>query len=447
MSRMNASVLCLFLVIAGGTTLVSATAPASTKNTAKVTVPTTAQSGTTVPNTTHSLPTTAPKTTHSQPTAAAKTTHSRPTTVPKTTHSHPTTVTKTTHSHPTTAPNTTHSQPTTAPKTTHSRPTTAPKTTQSHPTTVPTTTPHVPETTAHHTPGNATTSSTHTTAAAGNTTSNATGSTVGTTTPASTNPTVPRPEYVIPSYQCKNGSKVCMLLVFNATLKIKYDTTNGKSGEATLPIGGKINGKEAEWNTTSSCEDVVPRIFRVRAQYPVPDSNAIGIVSMDFQFGIFGTPPYSLVTLIMGDWTYTEPFFPRDSVNYGKRAFGAVQVEMGTMGKTFGCQTLNLTQGPLTIILDHVMLQPFADFANGTFGDVEECKTNPTTMEPTTATASPHPPSKPSPSNGGMIAGIVIGVLAFVVLIIGIAVFVVRKRRMKEAAYGHLDEEHKDYVH
>ncbi|XP_038051047.1 mucin-3A-like [Patiria miniata] len=426
---MNSSVLCLFLLVAGATTLALATTPAHTtgnKATTKATVHTTTER---------------PKTTHSQPTTARKTTHSQPTTALKTTHSHPTPAPKTTHSQPTTAPKTTHSHPTTAPKTTHTRPTTAQKTT------------------ANHTPGKTTKTPTHTTAASANTTSNATGSTVGPKTPELT--TVPGPENVIPTYQLKNGSEVCMLFVFNATLTIKYETTNNQTGVATIPIGGNINGTDTEWTLNSICRGDAFRYFQLSAGYAVPNSIATGYASLGFKFDmIHPDKPFYSLWILNATWSYFEPFFPRDVKNYGKEVWAAnASVYAGTMGKTFGCQTLKvkLTSNPkldVSIILDHVMLQPYADHANGTFGDVEECtKPNPTTMEPTTAnatmatTAFPHPPTKPSPNNGGMIAGIVIGVLAFVVLIIGIAVFVVRKRRMKEAAYGHLDEEHKDYVH
>ncbi|XP_038051043.1 mucin-3A-like isoform X2 [Patiria miniata] len=417
----------------------------ATTPTPKATVHTTAERPTTVSKTTHSRPTTAPKTTHSHPTTAPKTTHSNPTTAPKTTHSQPTTAPKTTHSRITTAPKTTHSQPTTVPKTTHSRPTTAPKTT------------------AFHTPGNTTGTPTHTTAVAANTTSNATGSTVGTTAPAGT--TLPRPENVIPSYQFKNGSEVMMLFVLNATLKIRYNTTNNETGEAVIPIGGKINGTEFEWSTNSSSwsADGTLRDLMIVTHFNVPDSNSSsGVMGLwlDFQriFPWPNVPKYPLYNCsVFPLWTYSEPLFPRDVMNYGKQDTAELfDVYTSRRGKTYSCSNWTLTAGPVTIIMDHVKLQPYANFANGTFGNgVDDCMGNPTTMEPTTmkpATANATMtttafPTKPSPNNGGMIAGIVIGVLAFIAIIVGIAVFVIRKRRMKEAPYGHLDEEHKDYVH
>ncbi|XP_038051046.1 uncharacterized protein LOC119724180 isoform X2 [Patiria miniata] len=379
---MNASVVFLFLVVAGGATLTLSTT---------TTGPTTQRSTTTAQKTTHSLPTTAPKTTHSQPT---------------------------------TAPKTTHSQPTTAPKTTHTQPTTSPKTTARHTSEKPTETPA------------------DTTAADANTTSNATGSTVGATTPAST--TRPGPEKVIPSYQFENGSEVMMLFVLNATLKVRYNTTNNETGEVTIPFGGKINATGVEWTTNGSgwSPNDVLRDFRIVTYFDVPDSNSTrGFLGLwlDFQRSFPGpnVPKYPLYNLsVTALWGYYEPIFPGDVVDYGKDGSAGVQnLYTGTIGKAYRCANWTITKGPATIIMDHVMLQPFADYANGTFGDVEDCMESPTTM------TTPHPPTKPSPNNAGMIAGIVIGVLAFVVLILGIAVYVVRKRRVKEVSYGSLESE------
>ena len=50
-------------------------------------------------------------------------------------------------------------------------------------------------------------------------------------------------------------------------------------------------------------------------------------------------------------------------------------VYRGTVGKTFGCRRMTFSKGQLMLILGHMMFQPYADLANGTFGDGKKTET------------------------------------------------------------------------
>ncbi|XP_022088179.1 lysosome-associated membrane glycoprotein 3-like [Acanthaster planci] len=451
---MNVSFFCLFLAMAGAVTLASGATMQPPKKTTVVShtsVPKTTGPHSIAPKTTSHHTTAAPKTTAHHTTSAPKTTSHHTTAAPKTTSHHTTAAPKTTAHHTTAAPKTTSHHTTAAPKTTAHHTTAAPKTTAHHSTAAPKTTARrstaLPGTTSQHTPGNITESPINPTGAPGNTTSNGTGSTFATTEAAAT--TISEQRKVIPSYLVRNGTDVCMLFVLNATLIIQYNTTDNKRGEAIIHVGGDFNATGAEWTANGSfCRYEVQRFLSIKTQYDVPGSNASGSVALTSQFVITSLDEvyYELGLLSVG-WKYYEPFFPRNVVDYGKEAIGVFpNVYEGTVGKTFGCQTMRFSRGPVTLILDHMMFQPYADFANGTFGDVEHCKEKPTTANPSTEAPTDHPPTKPSPNNGGKIAGIVIGVLAAVVIIIGVAVYVVRRRRLKGISYGNLESD-KDYVH
>ncbi|XP_022094121.1 lysosome-associated membrane glycoprotein 2-like [Acanthaster planci] len=263
-------------------------------------------------------------------------------------------------------------------------------------------------------------------------TNHTTGSTKGPTTPTAEPTPTPEPT---PRYSVNNSAgEPCMLLNFNATMKVKYETKNQGLLEADIPI----------MNTTffeGFCEaDEKVRNFTL--YYPNKDFSCAQLVLFFNESG--ASTYYNRQGISV---RYIEPCFQSNAVKYNELKEGHYPPSyVGTIGKSFKCDSVACysKKGHFTVMLYDILIQPFAQKSKdkGHFGEVETCpETVPTTGHPkSTPGGSVHPPpSKASPSNAGMIAGIVIGVLVAVAIIVGVAVYVVRKRRlMKNISYGNL---------
>ncbi|XP_022088132.1 mucin-2-like isoform X2 [Acanthaster planci] len=260
-----------------------------------------------------------------------------------------------------------------------------------------------------------------------------TGNTTGNTTgPTNITITTVAPAPVVPRFQVNNSDgETCMLLNFNAMMMVNYTTKDKGVQTATIPI---MNATSYE----GFCNSTMPRTFTL--YYPDNDSFC---ASLTLLFNATSNATYYNAEAI--SVRYVEPCFPSNASKYN----GTDQIKYspsynGTIGKSFQCQKISPVSKnrSFALVLDDVFLQPFAERSAdpGRFGEVESCRDVPSTPKPTATSGPSHPPTKPSPSHAGEIAGIVLGLLA-AVLIVGFVVYMVRKRRYKPISYGNLDEE------
>ncbi|XP_038052740.1 uncharacterized protein LOC119725407 [Patiria miniata] len=254
-----------------------------------------------------------------------------------------------------------------------------------------------------------------------------TGSTKAPETPLKAVTTVtpePSPRFVVNN----SDGEPCMLLNFDATMKVKYETTDGGWLESTLPMT----------NTSSfegSCANNSLRSFTL--YYPSEDTFC-AILTLFFNV-TSNTTYYNRNGLSV---RYIEPCVQQNAKKYNTIDNGYFPYHSydGTIGKSFRCESILNKAKYFNVTLDNILIQPFAQKSEdkGHFGEVETCK-EPVLTTKNPIVTSPHPTAKPSPNKAGMIAGIVIGVLVAVAIVIGIAVYVVRKRRMaKNVSYGNL---------
>ncbi|XP_038075959.1 uncharacterized protein LOC119743620 [Patiria miniata] len=262
------------------------------------------------------------------------------------------------------------------------------------------------------------------TAAAGNTSgSTASGSTASRSTDGVTATQGP----VIPRFQVKTSAgDVCMLLVFNATIKLSYLTTDFDRRYNTLPVTDAADYE-------GSCEGDGPRNFTL--WYPSKDRYC---VSWTLSFPEATDTTYFNNNTVI--FHYIGSCFEPDAGFYNKTRTANTwdPTYEGTIGKTYKCDSLRVPGASTSqFIMENVMFQPFADKSSdkGHFGEVETCPE--VTAPPPTTTKKPFP-TLPSPFDTNWIIGIVIGCLGVIISVIVLVAAIMTKRKRSRVPYANI---------
>ncbi|XP_022088071.1 uncharacterized protein LOC110977868 [Acanthaster planci] len=310
----------------------------------------------------------------------------------------------------------------------------------------------------------ATTAGTASTTSPAVTTANLT-TTVALTTSAPPTTTLGLPASVnqselIPTYQINDmDGHVCILAMFTATLKIKYDKTDGESAEAVIPFPESLEAY-------GECERYSMDHREFFFAYP---NNSSYTLRLRFSFSIYKInqkPVGLLFPELEVVWTYAAPFFPDNAERLGRedgRIFTSFVSEMYGYSAAFKCDILTLSDATITLTLENMLVQPYADFGGFGYGDVcnptspsvrpvfptttqplqtTEILPNATTLEATSNLStttwqptSPVPVSAPT-DHTGLIVGTVVGAVLAALVVAGAVCLIVRRRRPKQIPYG-----------
>ncbi|XP_022088069.1 uncharacterized protein LOC110977867 isoform X2 [Acanthaster planci] len=264
---------------------------------------------------------------------------------------------------------------------------------------------------------------------------------------------------LIPTYQINDtDGHVCILAMFTATLKIKFDKTDGESAEAVIPFPESLQAY-------GKCERYSMDHREFFFAYP---DNSSYTLRLRFSFSIYKInqkPVGLLFPELEVVWTYAAPFFPDNAERLGQqdgRIFTSFVSEMYGYSAAFKCDILTLSDATITLTLENMLVQPYADFGGFGYEDVCDPTTPsvrpvfPTTTQPlqtteilpnaTTSEATSNlsvttwRPTSPFPVGGptdhtGLIIGTVVGTILAALAATGAMCLIIRRRRPNKIPY------------
>ncbi|XP_033637545.1 cell wall protein DAN4-like [Asterias rubens] len=291
--------------------------------------------------------------------------------------------------------------------------TTGPTTTEPATTTGHTTTGHT--TTGHTTTGPTTTTGTTTTGpvttAAPVTTANTT--TANTTiAPTTTQPittgsptTVVPPPTTVGNWTLKNKKgKNCMRMSFAAQMNVSYTKVDGTAGTVIM----NLSPREAV--VTSTCKSGKPS--RDLDVYPFATD-----YDWSFSLSFEKTSGGYALTKVSTSWDYDSRFVDSSLFGFSSESYGTDNLldQSVELGKSYSCvEPLTVSTGLATVMLWDMNLQPFAEEADGNFGEAEPCHVA-------------------AASFGGILVA-VLGVFLLLGAVTLVVVIVVKKRKRSAAA-------------